>query len=263
MAFDSTEAGRLVLLRDVVQWRAQSRPCPLRVAVADVMDSLSVAWAAPWLYLVESGDYARQIRADDCFSGKRSFWEQFAQDDSAASCGLLGLLYAMREHWGTDGLPDADQVQRMGLQALESAAVRMDVAYALWGWGAVAVPATAADASPDALADWPALMAYRKANRGKDWGRGKQLAIARAELERRTADGKTTESDALEVMAKELGAKGRETLRKALKTKAGDRMRVKKATPAATAATAVRDDIVVRRDAGSALAIARSTPNSR
>lgn len=128
-------------------------------------------------------------------------------------------------------------------------AVPFPVAHELWGWGAVDAPASVADISPDVLADWPALMAYRKANRGKDWGRGKQLAIARAELERRTADGKTTESDALEVMAKELGAKGRETLRKALKTKAGDRMRVKKATPAATAATAVRDDIVVRRDA--------------
>lgn len=235
-----------MLLRDVVQWIVKARRCPLRVAVKDMVSDLAATWAASWLYITVPGDHARAMREDDCFSGERSFWEQFAQTDAAASSGLLGLLYAMREHWGADGLPDADQVKRMGLHALESAAVRMDVAHALWGWGTVAAPGTAADASPDALADWPALVAYRKANRGKDWGRGKQLAIARAELERRTADGKTTESDALEVMAKELGAKGRETLRKALKTNAGDRMRVKKATPAATATTG-RDGKAVNR----------------
>lgn len=140
MAFDGTDAGRLVLLRDLVQWRIQSKPCPPRVAVEDVIADLSATWATQWLYQVTPGDYACPLRAGDCFSDVRGFWEQFAEDDAEKRRGLLGLLYAMREHWGADGLPDADQVQRKGLQALERVAIRMDVAHALWGWGTIAAP---------------------------------------------------------------------------------------------------------------------------
>lgn len=234
MAFEGPgdiDDRRVVLLRDVVQWIVKARRCPLRVAVKDVISDLAAAWASSWLYMAVPGDYARPMREDDCFSGARSFWGQFAQDDTAASCGLLGLLYAMREHWGTDGLPDADQVKRKGLQALESAAVRMDVAHALWGWGTVAVPATAADASPNALADWPALVAYRKANPGSDWGMGNQLDILRSELERRMDGRKETKSAALDAMAKELGQGSRQSLSKVLST---ERKRAKQVASAAT-----------------------------
>jgi hypothetical protein len=82
-------------------------------------------------------------------------------------------------------------------------------------------------------------VAYRTANSGKDWGTGNQIDIARAELGRRTAGGNATESTALEAMAKELGMKSREALRKVLKTPESDRKRVKKkevvaATPSVT-----------------------------
>lgn len=66
------------------------------------------------------------------------------------------------------------------------------------------------------LADWQALVAYRKANKSKDWGLGNQLDILRAELAHRVKGNKATETDALAAMAKDIGI-GREGLRKALK----------------------------------------------
>ena len=86
-------------------------------------------------------------------------------------------------------------------------------------------------ANPFPLADWCALVAYRKASQGKDWGLGDQLEILRGELVHRTKGNNATETDALTVMAKEIGI-GREGLRKALKTSASERKRSKKMAPA-------------------------------
>jgi len=103
-----------------------------------------------------------------------------------------------------------------------------DVKGVAWPPAVAADPAQKADASPFPLADWSALVAYRKANRGRDWGPGNQLVIAKAELGQRIAGGKATESDALEEMAKELGMRSREALRKVLKMPVPDRKRAKK-----------------------------------
>lgn len=96
----------------------------------------------------------------------------------------------------------------------------------------------AAPASAFPLADWAALVAYRKANPGKDWGLGNQLYILRAELERRIAGGKG-KSAAQAAMAGELNM-SRQALCKTL----GHRR--KRASPSATpfpseSVTAVRD----------------------
>lgn len=212
MAFDGTDAGRLVLLRDLVQWRIQSKPCPPRVAVEDVIADLSATWATQWLYQVTPGDYAFPLRAGDCFSDVRGFWEQFAEDGTEKFRGLLGLLYAMREHWGADGLPDADQVQRKGLQALERVAIRMDVAHALWGWGTAAAPATLADTVPaappavlvpDDVKDFETLVRYRQQflhlepQKRPKW-LPKHIEIALDEVQLRGRGGKAA-------VAKELG----------------------------------------------------------
>lgn len=93
-----------------------------------------------------------------------------------------------------------------------------------WPPVAAADPAQGADARPFPLADWSALVAYRKANPGKDWGLGNQLDILRAELDRRM-DGGKCESAALAEMAGELGNGSRQSLKKAL---SGERMRAKK-----------------------------------
>ena len=93
-----------------------------------------------------------------------------------------------------------------------------------------------ATASVFPLADWPALVAYRKANKGKDWGLGNQLDILRTELAHRMKGNKATETDALAAMAKEIGI-GREGLRKPLKS---SRKRAKEAA-SSYASTVVRD----------------------
>lgn len=112
-------------------------------------------------------------------------------------------------------------------------AVPFAAAHALWGWGTVSPVVQVATVPVFPLADWPALVNYRKTHRHKDWGVGNQLAIADDELVKRTAGRKVTESTALDEMANELGLGGREALRKALKP-ASDRMRAKKAAPAAS-----------------------------
>lgn len=214
MAFDRTATGRLVLLRDVVLWLSQSKSCPLRLAVADVVKELAETWAMSWLYLVAPGDYARPLRTDDCFdSGQAIVIRYFSHPEPPAySMGLLGLLYAMREHWGADGLPDADQVQRKGLQALERVAIRMDVAHALWGWGTVAAPAAVADTAPaappavlvpDDVKDFETLVRYRQQflhlepQKRPKW-LPEHIEIALAEVQARGRGGKAA-------VAKELG----------------------------------------------------------
>ena len=107
-------------------------------------------------------------------------------------------------------------------------AVPFAAAHALWGWGKVENEAAA---SSGQLTDWPALVAYRKATPGRDWGTGDQIAVGLAELKRRVDAGQT-ESDALEAMAKEIGLVGRESLRRPFKLLASDRKRVKKAASA-------------------------------
>jgi len=214
MAFDRTATGRLVLLRDVVLWLSQSKSCPLRLAVADVVEELAETWAMSWLYLVAPGDYARPLRTDDCFDNSQAIAIRYFgyPEPPADSIGLLGLLYAMREHWSADGLPDADQVQRNGLQALERAAIRIDVAHALWGWGTVAAPATLADTAPaappavlgpDDVKDYETLVRYRRqflhlAPQKREKWPPEHIDIASAEVQARGRGGKTS-------VAKELG----------------------------------------------------------
>ncbi|NUN62076.1 MAG: hypothetical protein HUU13_13510 [Burkholderiaceae bacterium] len=115
-------------------------------------------------------------------------------------------------------------------------AVPFAAAHALWGWGTVAEVA-AVPAVP--LADWPALVAYRKANRGSDWGIGNQIAVAAAECERRMEGRINQKSSVQEGMAKELGLKNRQALAKIFNAA---RMRANKAAPA-TPVTKVKDGL--------------------
>ena len=98
------------------------------------------------------------------------------------------------------------------------------------------VSAVVANTDPSTLADWPALVAYRKANKGKDWGLGKQIEIVRAELKRRCDDKRVNKSDALAQMGRELGLGTTDDgARKALnKVLSVERKRNKKAAPDTT-----------------------------
>lgn len=89
-------------------------------------------------------------------------------------------------------------------------------------WEKAMGEAAAAPASVFPLADWSALVVYRKAStkngRAPSWAPGNQIDIGKAELKRRQ-DAGATESDALNGMGVDLGLKataGRTVLKRAL-----------------------------------------------
>lgn len=108
-------------------------------------------------------------------------------------------------------------------------------------WPPASADTKAGEDSPFPLSDFPALVAYRKANtkgeggskKGPSWALGNQIDVGKAELARRMATG-VMESEALNAMGRELGIGGaapRTPLKKALFS---DRKRsppVKLATP--------------------------------
>lgn len=112
-------------------------------------------------------------------------------------------------------------------------AVPFAVANELWSWGTVVEEASA---SPFPLADWPALVAYRRANSGGDWGLGNQIAVARTELGRLVHEG-ASKSNALTAMANEVGLGSRQAMDKVL---SAERKRANKAASASTV-TKVQD----------------------
>lgn len=225
MAFDATKAGRLVSLAELVTWLMETSDLPCSMAVDAVCEKLGAPEATGWLYLVSPGVLARPLKADDCFA-----WWVVAYGAPGLNPeyhGITGAMCNMRSMWGASASPS--ECNYIGHENLDPLAIRMDKAHALWGWGKVENEAAA---SSGQLTDWPALLAYRKANPGRDWGTGDQIAVGLAELKRRKETGQT-ESAALAAMAKEIGLRGgRESLRKPFKLLATDRMRAKKAAPA-------------------------------
>lgn len=248
--------GYVVRLADVVRWLMEARETSFAKAVRAVCAPLE-SDAPPLLYRLDAVDDAAPendttewLRYLSGYEGLQSLPPQVANARAAALALKAAWLMTPRELSrlvNSPGFPrEYDETKESPFEFSERTdrtggpkdlAVPFAVAHALWGWGTVVKEAATA-AIP--LANWPDLMAYRKANRGKDWGVGNQLDIARAELGERTAKGRATESDALEAMAMELGMSGREALRKVIKMPESDRKRVSKAKPAA-AVTVVRD----------------------
>jgi hypothetical protein len=99
-------------------------------------------------------------------------------------------------------------------------------------WSHVGTDATAAGTSSFPLADFAALVAYRKANtkgegkgkKGPSWALGNQIDVAKAELILRVGTG-ITESDALNAMGRALGIGGAEPRTPLKKALYGERKR--------------------------------------
>lgn len=233
MAFERTKAGRLVSLKALVHWLMDNQAMPCSMAVDAVCDKLQDPRAISWLYLVAPGKLARELTDKDDFAWSPVIVGHDPNPDPA-DCGVAGALTHMREYWGESASPSA--CNYIGAESLDPLAMRMDVAHALWGWGAVASEVVCL---PSELADWAALVAYRRANPGSDWGLGNQVAVGKTELGLRKKGGKT-ESDALADMAREVGLKTRQAMHNALHR---DRMRAKKNERAVAAQpiTQVRD----------------------
>lgn len=112
-------------------------------------------------------------------------------------------------------------------------AVDFATAHALWGWGTATAAAVQAPAPSLPVADWPALVTYRKAHRLSPWTLD-QRTVAKARFDQHAKAG--TKVATLQDMARELGI-CRQALDKALHA---ERKRPEAPAPA-PAATVVRD----------------------
>lgn len=192
-------------------------------------------------------DAARQVADlwDECWPGYVQDTDAFYRTGWAAYCKRMKELaqrtespsdwesaYRERYYVSLEGwIARCQQTVR----SLSRLAVSFAVAHELWSWGTAI---NEAPASPFPLADWPALVAYRKVNTGSDWGLGNQIAVARTELGRLLHDG-VSKSNALKSMAKEVGLGSRQAMDKVF---SAERMRAPKAVASTSpAATVVRD----------------------
>lgn len=171
--------------------------------------------------------------------------------------GLVGAVAWLRGVWG-----DAAYTEAVCLDSLQAVAAYLAVseadAVAVWGWGSAAnvvalAPAVAPLLAND-LATWADLVRYRTENRtgegskrrGPDWGLGKQIAIAKAELGRRIDMG-MGESAALNAMGRELGYTGDEPRKQLHKALFSERKRVQKPMPATVGTDQASAGVIVVR----------------
>ncbi|HEY9208974.1 MAG TPA: hypothetical protein VIP31_08070 [Acidovorax sp.] len=193
MAFDTTKAGRLVRLADLVQWLIDAKELPCGMAVEDVCEKLQAPDAAAWLYMVTPGKMARPLTWKDDFSWHPIIVGSDPAPDPA-DCGIAGAVRHMRSLWGSSASPS--ECEYIGANYLDPLSIRMDKAHALWDWGSVSAPDVGAvPASPFPLADFAALVAYRKAQKAANvaagkpnktipWTGGNQLDLLRGEYAR-------------------------------------------------------------------------------
>jgi len=86
MAADSTPAGRLVRLAEVLRWIEQSQSIPRLVALKVFCDALP-ADVMQWLYWVQPGDYAKPVPVDYLFGYQSK--EQIEKDIAKAAQARL------------------------------------------------------------------------------------------------------------------------------------------------------------------------------
>jgi len=133
---DSTDAGRLVRLADLVQWLMDTKELPCKTATEAVCSVFerSPDAAAGWLFLLTEADFARPLPAGHSFF----YLPIIAIDEpyptgEATDKGLAGAIKYMREYWGQSASPNDDKWA--GQHVLDPLAVRVDVAHLLWGYG--------------------------------------------------------------------------------------------------------------------------------
>jgi hypothetical protein len=228
---------------------------------------------APALYLLQPGGNAQPLGEREWFATGSGNQEQgrrvrsggivdgsFTRAPVGQSLGrgLVGAVAWLKGVWGNPVNADAVCMDALDLAADASrlAVSELDAA-AVWGRGSAAsvfslAPAAVAPLAGD-LATWADLVLYRTENttgegskrRGPDWGLGKQIAIANAELHRRTAEG-LGESAALNAMGRELGYTGDEPRKQMKKALSLTRMRGQMLGPTAGLVTSSAGVTVVR-----------------
>ena len=146
LRFDASPSGRLVRLADLVLWLMKTNELPCGVAVEQVCEALQADGAADWLYLLDSAGYATLLSPNHSFDSGHDFAPPPAVDDA----GMSGALKNMRVYWGKHATLIDGSTYVLGQDAVEPLAMRLDKAFALWGYGRRAAPVTEVAAESDA-----------------------------------------------------------------------------------------------------------------
>lgn len=205
------EDGKLARLVDVRDWLMRRHEWPMDRAANEVISALNQGVENGCaLFIADTKRYAVAMREDAHFLSLDEIKERGGlRHIDERLLGFKGLCNAILNGWV------GEYAGYLHSGRLDAACVTLKDAQELWGWGTVSAAGSVAAVPVFPLADWPALVDYRKANPGSDWGQGNQVAIGKNELALRVENGKT-ESDALAEMAHEVRLKSRQAMHKAL-----------------------------------------------
>lgn len=144
---DGTRAGRLARLADVARFVMARYDLPPVEVTAWLCDALEAA--QPALYLLSESGRAVALPPDHSFA-----WVPFSWDvqpaPKPADCGLPGAVKHMREYWDS---AEPGKAGYVGESLLDPLAIRLDDAFALWGFGTLE-PAHQATGDVQPLAEW-------------------------------------------------------------------------------------------------------------
>lgn len=150
---DGTQAGRLARLEDVARYVMARYELPPVEATAWLCDSLEAV--SPALYLLSESGRAAELPPAHSFA-----WVPFSWDPQPAAapadCALAGAVKHMRLYWDTADLGSAGAI---GESCLDPLAIRLDDAFALWGFG-TREPAHVAAGDVQPLAGWQQNTSY-------------------------------------------------------------------------------------------------------
>lgn len=127
---DSTNAGRLARLEDVAVWLMAQYELPPADATAWLCDSIEAE--KPPLYLLNESGFAVALPDDRAFDPRFLVLGAYMPQSAAADCGLAGAVKHMRQYWDT---ATPSKSNYYGQSVLDPLAIRLDQAFALWGYG--------------------------------------------------------------------------------------------------------------------------------
>lgn len=223
MRSNGSDAGKLVLLRQVHQWLMDGpEGLPYKAAGERLLRRLEdtgVAALSSALFVAHRDDYAALITPETPFYERVSVAQQLAGENWSApgfvgfvdtstarptygdfiGYGVATVLRELRAHW-CGGPPGAVSPSGSSMAGLGAIAISVTKAGELWGWGVASAVETLALAEPTTYAE---LVTFRNTEQGRnaEWTEH-QLAILRTAVARATAAG---ERGARKRIAKDLG----------------------------------------------------------
>lgn len=158
MAFDNTDAGRLVRLADVLRWLAHSRAVP-RIKALDLLCDAITPDTANAIYWTHPTAYAGKTMTDS----------QGRERLTLEQIGICEFVSYMRKIWSRKTLSPQSKVDVLddgSTSPLVNSAIRIDKANELWGYGQITETQAPKSAAPATYAE---LVNARKLNPDNPW----------------------------------------------------------------------------------------------